>query len=383
MKIKLILLTLVVLALAIGIPYTLPSVSSINILAAVASAVVAVVGISIIIKPIDELKQLAGEIKKGNLNIKSSLGQSHELGVVAEQLDNTAMLLMNKIEDQKTFNQRIEEQRRELESTTEEIHYINKQITASINYAERIQRSMLPDQKMLKGIFKESFIIYKPKDVVSGDFYWFERINRAGKEFMVVAAADCTGHGVPGAIMSMMGNNLLTNIVYYQNYLDPNKILARMDQEIKYELKQGENPEDSKDGMEMALCVIDLDTNELDYAGGGIPLYIMRDGELITYKPDKVMLGGMVGQSEDDNALNVHHIQLQKNDKIYLCSDGFQDQFGGPQDKKFMAKRLRELFKEIHGESMEEQNTMITERFQDWKKDTDQTDDVMVLGFRI
>ena len=383
MKIKLILLTLVVLALAIGIPYTLPSVSSINILAAVASAVVAVVGISIIIKPIDELKQLAGEIKKGNLNIKSSLGQSHEFGVVAEQLDNTAMLLMNKIEDQKTFNQRIEEQRRELESTTEEIHYINKQITASINYAERIQRSMLPDQKMLKGIFKESFIIYKPKDVVSGDFYWFERINRAGKEFMVVAAADCTGHGVPGAIMSMMGNNLLTNIVYYQNYLDPNKILARMDQEIKYELKQGENPEDSKDGMEMALCVIDLDTNELDYAGGGIPLYIMRDGELITYKPDKVMLGGMVGQSEDDNALNVHHIQLQKNDKIYLCSDGFQDQFGGPQDKKFMAKRLRELFKEIHGESMEEQNTMITERFQDWKKDTDQTDDVMVLGFRI
>ncbi|MEL6560502.1 MAG: PP2C family protein-serine/threonine phosphatase, partial [Bacteroidota bacterium] len=248
---------------------------------------------------------------------------------------------------------------------------------------ERIQRSMLPDAKMLKGIFKESFILYKPKDVVSGDFYWFERINRAGKEYMVIAAADCTGHGVPGAIMSMMGNNLLTNIVYYQNYLDPNKILARMDQEIKYELKQGENPEDSKDGMEMGLCVLDLDTNELDYAGGGIPLYIMRDGELMIYKPDKVMLGGMVGKSEDDNNLNVHHIQLQKKDTLYLCSDGFQDQFGGPQDKKFMAKRLRELFNEISDKPMVEQNEIINDRFSDWKKDTDQTDDVMMLGFRI
>ena len=383
MKIKLILLTLVVLAVAIGIPLSVPSISFINIIAPVAAVILAVGGIYVITQPLEQLKDLSNEIAKGNLNIKSSISNSHELGGIAEQLDNTAMLLMNKIEDQKTFNQRIEEQKKELETTTEEIHYINKQITASINYAERIQRSMLPDQKMLKGIFKESFIIYMPKDVVSGDFYWFERINRAGKEYMVVAAADCTGHGVPGAIMSMMGNNLLTNIVYYQNYLDPNKILARMDQEIKYELKQGENPEDSKDGMEMALCVIDLDTNELDYAGGGIPLYIMRDGELITYKPDKVMLGGMVGQSEDDNLLNVHHIQLQKNDKLYLCSDGFQDQFGGPQDKKFMAKRLRELFKEIHEASMEEQNQVIAQRFEDWKKDTDQTDDVMVLGFRI
>lgn len=383
MKIKLYLLTLVVVAMVLSIPIFLPDVPSINFIAAAVGLVLGIAGISTFYSPLEKLKGLSDEIAKGNLNVKSDIDPSHEFGGIAEQLDNTASLLLNKIEDQKTFNQRIEEQKKELESTSEEIHYINKQITASINYAERIQRSMLPDQKMLKGIFKESFILYKPKDVVSGDFYWFERINRAGKEYMVVAAADCTGHGVPGAIMSMMGNNLLTNIVYYQNYLDPNKILARMDQEIKYELKQGENPEDSKDGMEMALCVLDLDTNELDYAGGGIPLYIMREGELIIYKPDKVMLGGMVGKSEDDNNLNVHHIQLQKKDTIYLCSDGFQDQFGGPQDKKFMAKRLRELFQEISEKPMADQNNIISERFSEWKKDTDQTDDVMMLGFRI
>ena len=383
MKIKLYLLTLIVVAVSVGIPIILPEVSAIKYLSAAVGLIIGIAGVTLFYSPLEKLKNLSEEIAKGNLNIKSEIEQSNEFGGIAEQLDNTASLLLNKIEDQKTFNQRIEEQRKELESTTEEIHNINKQITASINYAERIQRSMLPDAKMLKGIFKESFILYKPKDVVSGDFYWFERINRAGKEYMVIAAADCTGHGVPGAIMSMMGNNLLTNIVYYQNYLDPNKILARMDQEIKYELKQGENPEDSKDGMEMALCVLDLDTNELDYAGGGIPLYIMREGELIIYKPDKVMLGGMVGKSEDDNNLNVHHIQLQKKDTLYLCSDGFQDQFGGSQDKKFMAKRLRELFIEISGKSMAEQNEIINNRFSDWKKDTDQTDDVMMLGFRI
>ncbi|MGB3466759.1 MAG: hypothetical protein WBA74_15875, partial [Cyclobacteriaceae bacterium] len=256
MKIKFFLLVIVSVALAISIPFLFPEVPYINIVAAFVAILIGLGGVVTFYSPIEKLKSLSDEIAKGNLDVKSDIDKDHELGGIAEQLDNTASLLMNKIEDQKTFNQRIEEQRKELESTTEEIHYINKQITASINYAERIQRSMLPDQKMLKGIFKESFIIYQPKDVVSGDFYWFERINRAGKEYMVVAAADCTGHGVPGAIMSMLGNNLMTNIVYYQNYLDPNKILARMDQEIKYELKQGENPEDSKDGMEMALCVL-------------------------------------------------------------------------------------------------------------------------------
>jgi len=383
MKIKLIVLLTIALVTAGVIPILVPAVPFIGILSASIGLIIGIVGIISTVKPLDKIIELSNEIARGNLNATSGISKSHELGVVAEQLDNTASLLVNKIEDQKTFNQRIEEQRKELESTTEEIHYINKQITASINYAERIQRSMLPDEKMLKGIFKENFIFYRPKDVVSGDFYWFEKINRAGKEYMVVAAADCTGHGVPGAIMSMMGNNLLTNIVYYQNYLDPNKILARMDQEIKYELKQGENPEDSKDGMEMALCVVDLDTNELGYAGGGIPLYIMRDGELIIHKADKVMLGGMAGETEDDNSLSVHNIQLQKKDTVYMCSDGFQDQFGGPQDKKFMAKRLRELFKEISDQPLKEQKEIITQRFEDWKKDSDQTDDVMVLGFRI
>ncbi len=383
MKVKLILLTVVVIILTVGIPILVPDIPYIEIISALVGLILGLLGIITILKPIDTIKEISEEIAKGNFNIETNINKSHEFGLVAEQLDKTASLLINNIENERTFNQRIEEQRKELESTTEEIHYVNKQLTASINYAERIQRSMLPDEKMLKGIFKESFIFYRPKDVVSGDFYWFEKINRAGKEYMVIAAADCTGHGVPGAIMSMMGNNLLTNIVYYQNYLDPNKILARMDQEIKYELKQGENPEDSKDGMEMALCVVDLDTNELGYAGGGIPLYIMREGELIVHKADKVMLGGMVGKTEDDNSLSVHNVQLQKKDTIYMCSDGFQDQFGGPQDKKFMAKRLRELFKEASELPLKEQKELISQRFEDWKKDSDQTDDVMVLGFRI
>ncbi len=378
---KLVLLSVFLLIISGGVFYLFPG----NIIV-IAAVIVVGGGIAFgaagaIVKPIEQLKGAAQEIAKGNLEIKLDIDESAELGGVAKQIQNTATTLVNRIEEQKNLNQRLSDQKKEIEQTTDEIHYINEQITASINYAERIQRSMLPNQKMLKGIFKESLIIYKPKDVVSGDFYWFERMTRGANEYIVVAAADCTGHGVPGAIMSMMGNNLLTNIVYYQNYLDPDKIITRMDQEIKYELKQ--EGDDSKDGMEMGLCVIDLDSFELDYAGGGIPLYILRNGELMVEKADKVMLGGMVARKEGENPINVRHLQLEKGDQIYLCSDGFQDQFGGPSDKKFMAKRLRELFVEVGDKPMKEQQEIIENRFMEWKGEGEQTDDVMLLGFKV
>ena len=376
---KLVLFSVLLVVFSGGLVYAFPDQIIVLAAVGVGGVIISFVVSGIIVSPIEQLKKAAEEIAKGNLNVKVNIKKTDELGSLSSQITSTASTLLKRIDEQKKLSQQLKDQKKEIEHTTEEIHYINKQITASINYAERIQRSMLPDQKMLRGIFKESLLIYKPKDVVSGDFYWFERMTRGSNEYIVVAAADCTGHGVPGAIMSMMGNNLLTNIVYYQNYLDPDKIITRMDQEIKYELKQ--EGDDSKDGMEMGLCVIDLDTFELDYAGGGIPLYILRDGELIVTKPDKVMLGGMQGKTESD--IKVHHIQLQKGDQLYMCSDGFQDQFGGPNDKKFMGKRLRDLLVEVGDKPMKQQQQMIEERFNAWKGDTEQTDDVMLMGFKV
>ncbi|MEO1254279.1 MAG: SpoIIE family protein phosphatase [Bacteroidota bacterium] len=347
--------------------------------------ILALIAANIFVKPIVKLSTAAEELSKGNLDVELPVGSKDEIGKLAKQMAQTSQSLIGQIEEQRQTNKQLIDQKTQIEMQKNQLVSVSSQIRDSISYAERIQRSTLPPIGTLQGVFPESFVMYKPKDIIGGDFYWFERVRRGNNEFMVIACGDCTGHGVPGAIMSIMGSNQLTNIIYYQNYIDPKKIISRLDKVIKFEL-QRETDEVNRDGMEIGICVIDLDTLKMEYAGAGIPLRLMKHGsdELRIYKAPRQMVGGIEGDEQEVHAqLTKEVIQLNVKDKIYLSSDGFQDQFGGAQDKKFMSKNFNKLIEKTAKVSMEEQQKEIEHAFRDWSKTTSQTDDICVLGFEI
>lgn len=346
--------------------------------------ILALIFANIFVKPIVRLSKIAEEIGQGNLEVEIPIHSNDEVGRLAAQLSNASQVLIKRIEEQKKLNDKLENQKNEMTSQKQLLEQANRQVSDSIVYAQRIQRSILPELRVMSKLVKDAFVFYEPKDVVSGDFYWFERVRQGRNEYLIIACADCTGHGVPGAIMSIMGSNQLTNIVYYQNYIDPNKILARLDKVIKFELKRDENQ--NRDGLEIGICVINLDDLHMEFSGAGIPLYVIKKGtsELITYKSPKFMIGGIEGdEKEVANQLNKEEIQLEEGDKIYLSSDGFQDQFGGERDKKFMSKNFKKLLEESSNLPMTEQSAKLEQVFRDWKKETPQTDDVVVIGVEV
>jgi len=247
-------------------------------------------------------------------------------------------------------------------------------ILDSIRYAKRIQDAALPQLEHIKTYIPNIFIFYKPKDIVSGDFYWFEHF--IGRSF--IAAADCTGHGIPGAFLSMIGHTLLNKFNDAPN-ISPAEILNEMRKEIIYGLQQ-ENS-NTKDGMEMQICVIDHDAKTLQYAGAQNPLYYIRNNELIEIKADKMPIG--ISLVSNDKPFTNHLINIQPNDCFYLFSDGYADQFGGPNDKKFTYKRLKELFLSIHQLNFDEQYQKVSQTFEEWKGKNEQTDDVLVIGFKV
>ncbi|REE02175.1 PP2C family protein-serine/threonine phosphatase [Marinoscillum furvescens] len=347
--------------------------------------VLALVVANIFVKPIIKLSKAAEQIGQGNLQAEIKVHSNDEVGKLAEQLRNASQVLIKRLEEQKKLNEKLESQKDEISTQKQQLEHANKQVADSIVYAQRIQRSILPDLSVMNKLVKDAFVMYRPKDVVSGDFYWFERVRQGRNEYLIIACADCTGHGVPGAIMSIMGSNQLTNIVYYQNYVDPNKILARLDKVIKFELQRDQDNQ-NRDGLEIGICVINLDDLSMEFSGAGIPLYLIKKGsqELTTYKSPKYMIGGIEGdEKEVGNKLNKEQIQLEDGDKIYLSSDGFQDQFGGPNDKKFMSKNFKQLLETHCMLSMGEQQKQIQLAFEDWKKNSPQTDDVVVIGVEV
>ncbi|WP_258104826.1 SpoIIE family protein phosphatase [Marinoscillum sp. MHG1-6] len=346
-----------------------------------ASLILALVAANLFVRPIVKLSEYAEEIGSGNLNVKIDITGNDEIGKLGKLLATSSKSLMDRIHEQKESNQKLEQQKAEIEKQKHLLENVNQQISDSIIYAQRIQNAILPDLNSISKLVNDAFVIFKPKDVVSGDFYWFERIRQGRSEYLVIACADCTGHGVPGAIMSIMGSNQLTNIIYYQNYLDPNKILARLDKLIKMELQR--DNEENRDGMEIGICVINLDDLKMEFSGAGIPLYLVRNNELTTYRSPKVMIGGIEGDEREAAAvINKEEIQLSEGDRLFLASDGFQDQFGGPQDKKFMGKNLKALIQES-SVSLSDKKVALEEAFDKWKQNTPQTDDVLVLGIEI
>lgn len=348
----------------------------------IAAILFALVAARFFVKPIVKLSKAASEIGKGNFNVDLAVRTKDEVGNLARQLFKTSQILIKQIEKHKVLNRKLEEQKKEISIQKKDLEAANEQVRDSIYYAERIQKSMLPDSGSIRRLLKDGMVIYKPKDIVSGDFYWFERVRKGRHEYLVIACADCTGHGVPGAIMSIMGSNQLTNIVYYQNNLDPQKILARLDKTIKFELYREEVDAVKKDGMEIGICVINLDEDTLEFSGMGLPLYLVRNGELQIYKGPRLMAGGTDGdEKEVEEQLNKDLIHLEKGDRIYMASDGFQDQFGGTEDKKYMGKNFRQLLVNTSKEKMSKQREKIEKEFENWKRGYPQTDDVVVLGF--
>ena len=262
---------------------------------------------------------------------------------------------------------------RDLTDKNTEITQKNKEIQQSIEYAKRIQKAILPPQELIAKYLSKSFVLYKPKDIVAGDFYWMQKID--GK--ILFAAADCTGHGIPGALVSIICNDGLNQSVEEHKLIDPGKILDKTRDIIVHVFEKSE--EDVKDGMDISLCVLDQQNNSLQWSGANNPIWIIRNAEILETKPNKQS----IGKTDKPTPFKTHNIKLEKEDLIYLFTDGFQDQFGGKNGKKFKLANLKKLILSIHREKMQKQLEIINQAFEEWKGDQEQVDDVCIFGLRI
>ena len=258
----------------------------------------------------------------------------------------------------------------------QEIERKHQEIVDSVTYAQRIQEAILPSRQEINGAIANNLILFKPRDIVSGDFYWF---SRKGDE-CILACVDCTGHGVPGAFMSMIGNTLLNQIVNERDIVQPDLILNELNREITSALKQDAAGSDSRDGMDISILNLNLKGNQLQYAGANRPLYFIRNNELTETKANKVAIGGHM--QEEEKQFTNHVFDLQKGDTIYLSSDGYADQFS-PNDKKLMTKKFKEIVLGIQHLSMPEQEKYLDHFITDWRGNMEQTDDVLVIGVRV
>ncbi|WP_211093304.1 PP2C family protein-serine/threonine phosphatase [Flammeovirga agarivorans] len=277
----------------------------------------------------------------------------------------------------KESNKKLEGAYIELEKTKDtEIEAMSHSIFESIDYAKQIQSCFLPQTNRFNEIVKDGFILFKPRDVVSGDFYWFYKQDH----FIVIAAVDCTGHGVPGAFMSLLGAESLNSIIVNRQIFDSAEILNQLDYLIRKKLKQ--ETTNNKDGMDLALTVFNTQTKIVSFSGAKNPLCYTKDNELIVIKGDRQPIG-MFHPDQAPKDFTKHEFPYDSKMCFYMYSDGFQDQFGGEKLKKFMPKRLKETLFKHHTMSMKVQNSLLDSTFNYWKKDEQQTDDVLVIGFSI
>jgi len=341
-----------------------------------------------------------------------SVGLSHRIKIIEKEKQEAQKALIQQLEKNKHLQEktnaelekRVKNRTAKLQETNEELNQINEElivtietvnvqntvirkknedITAGINYAQRIQQAVFPDIKKIQAVFPESFIFFKPRDIVSGDFYYFSE--KANKVFLI--GADSTGHGVPGAFMSMIGHSFFNQIIHIQNITSPNLILEYMRTAIRVALKQDQTG--SRDGMEVSVCVLHRDSTKngfekLEFSGAGQPLYYFRElsDEVQIFHGDRIFIGGTVIKKE--NNFIKHTAQLQRGFTFYIFSDGYADQFGGKKGRKFMKKRFRELLTRIHTQPLAKQYQILGNELNQWQGKThDQVDDILVIGIRI
>lgn len=256
-----------------------------------------------------------------------------------------------------------------------ELELKDKDITDSLIYAQRIQEALLPSESYFRKHFSDSFILFKPKNIVSGDFYW---IGEKGEKVFVVAA-DCTGHGVPGALMSMIGLKIIEKTINEDNIEIPSMILEVMNKGLEKTFSREKNIGTIiRDGMDIGLCVINRKRKKLQYAGAFLPLYLIREGNLVEISADKII----IGMNPEGLSYLDHEINLLDDDIFYIFSDGYVDQFGGSENKKFMYRRFRYLLMTIHNFPVNDQKAILEENIKTWMGNNEQVDDMMVIGFR-
>ncbi len=291
------------------------------------------------------------------------------------------LLIYYQFGQKKKANRLLTEQNQEIERQRDFVQEQNKKITDSIQYAQRIQNALLPPKPLLDDILQDYFVLFIPRDIVSGDFYWISQKENS----LILVAADCTGHGVPGAFMSMLGIAFLNEIVNkiavnkHISSLQADEILNELRKNLISSLHQTGDKDEPKDGMDISLCIIDFDSKKLQYAGAHNPLYLIRNNELLQYNGDKMPLSH---HKNKDVPFSKHKIDLIIGDSLYIFSDGLVDQFGGERNYKFLSKNFKELLVHINQKPMREQKKILKEEFEKWKGDRDQLDDILVIGFR-
>ena len=294
-----------------------------------------------------------------------------------DELGHTLLKMRTKLaENERILEEKVKLRTEEVVKQRETLEDLYNDVTDSIKYAKRLQNSILPTASKIADICPDSFVYFKPKDIVSGDFYWFEKVD----DLSLYAAVDCTGHGVPGAFMSLVGANGLNKIVRENKITKPSEILNELNKYVSESLNHEDRVDAIRDGMDMTLCTIDYKHMKLQFAGANNPLYIVRDNNFIIVKGDKFSISSF---DENEKSFTNNEIDIQKEDVIYVFSDGYADQFGGKKDKKFMYKRFRNLILKSHKKPIETQKQILNSELNKWMGNTDQIDDILVIGLRI
>ena len=323
-------------------------------------------------RPVKVLTQRASELAQGNLDDNIFLDQKDEIGILAENFERMRLSIKKLITELNEINKTLEQK---VIERTLKIEQQKINITDSIHYASRIQKALLTPYDELKRLLPSYFIFNKPKDIVSGDYYWVSE----AEDKVIVAVADCTGHGVPGAFMSILGISILNEIVSKSDNIVASELLNELRQNLIKSLRQTGDTEEARDGMEMALCVVDFKNQLLQYSGAFRPLYLIRNNELQEIKGDKMPIGVY---NEEEISFSNKELRFKENDIIYLFSDGFVDQIGGPRRKTFRSNNFKKLLVHIHQKPLDDQEAILEKEYEAWKRDMEQIDDIMVMGIR-
>lgn len=327
-----------------------------------------------ILKQEASIAQLEIDNKQKQLESSRIIIASIVVGGVLLILLAFVLYKQNKLKEQ--TNLQLVKVNNEISEAKQIIEDKNKDITSSIEYAKYIQQAILPKSEVVDNCFQDALLLLLPKDVVSGDFYWFQKFGKHS----VLVLSDCTGHGVPGGFMSMMGVELLNQVLSDPTILEAGDALVEIDKRIRKNLNHAGSERQQNDGMDMAICIFDTEKKMLQYAGANSPLVFIREGKLERIVPDKYGVGGAL---ELNKKFKTHHFSIQKNDSFYMYSDGFPDQFGGPKNKKFMRKQLLNLLLNLSSQPMHQQKKQLLKEFYAWKGDLEQIDDVSIVGVRV